>query len=255
MPIRIGAQLFTVRELLQTPEGIEKTLARIADIGYEYVQCSGFAFDAAWLRALCGRLGLKIRLTHVRPGDRILNDTQNVIAEHKTLGCPYVGVGGMGKGYGGYSGMDGVRQFIKDFTPAMKALHDAGMKFQYHNHSGEFERRGGSETIFDVLVNESDPTLMGLTLDTYWAQLGGVDVVDLIRRLKGRIDVCHYKDFAVAGGQPRMAAVGSGNMNWPGMIAAFEEAGLQYAFVEQDDCYGADPLEELTSSFQFLRIM
>jgi len=247
MSIPIGAQLYTLRKQLQTPKDIEKTLTRVAQIGYEYIQCSGFAFDAAWLRALCDRLGLKIRLTHTNAA-RILGDTQSVIAEHKLLGCPYVGLGGMG---GNYRGTQGARQFLADFAPAMQALHGAGLKFQYHNHSGEFERFG-DETVFDVLVNESDPALLGFTLDTYWAQHAGMDVAALVRRLRGRIDVCHYKDMAVVEGQPRFAAIGSGNMNWPGIIAAFEEIGTRYAFIEQDDCYGADPVEELAASYRYL---
>ena len=249
MSIPIGAQLYTLRNQLQTPEDIEQTLTRVADIGYEYIQCSGFPYEAVWLRALCDRLGLKIRLTHVRgPGNRILEDTQGVIEEHKILGCPYVGLGGMP---GEYRCADGPRRFLIDYRPAMEAFHAAGLKFQYHNHSFEFERFGG-ETLFDVLVNESDPALLGFTLDTYWAQHAGVDVADFIRRLKGRIDVCHYKDMAVVEGQPRFAAIGSGNMNWPGIVAAFEEIGTQYAFIEEDDCYGVDPVEELAASFRYL---
>jgi len=250
MSIPVGAQLYTLRRQLQTPEEIEKTLTQVAEIGYTYIQCSGFDFDAAWLRALCDRLGLKIRLTHVRgPGNRILDDTQGVIEEHKILGCPYVGVGGMSRDY--YCA-GGAQKFIDDYTPAMKAFAGAGLKFQYHNHSGEFERfGGGTETLFDEMIRRSDPALLGFTLDTYWAQHGGMDVADLIRRMKGRIDVCHYKDMAVVEGQPRFAAIGDGNLNWPAVIAAFEEAGCRYAFVELDDCYGKDPLDELAVSLRF----
>ena len=248
MSIKIGAQLYTLRNQLKTEKKIEKTLTSVAEIGYEYIQCSGFSYEAGSMRALCDRLNLKVRLTHTA-GDRILKDTQNVIAEHKILGCPYVGIGGVPREY---RRAGGAQKFIDDFTPAMKALGEAGLKFQYHNHAWEFIRFGG-ETFFSSLVKCSDPALMGFTLDTHWVQRGGVDVADLIRKLKGRIDVCHYKDFAVVDDkEPRFAAIGSGNMNWPGIIAAFEEAGCRYAFVEQDDCYGADPLDELAASFRFL---
>ena len=247
MPIPVGAQLYTLRNLMQTPEDIQATLTRVAAIGYKHIQLSGFAFEAESMRQLCDQLGLAVKLTHTA-ADRILEDTQAVIAEHKTLGCPYVGLGGMPWQY---RREGGARAFIQDFTPAMEALHAAGLKFQYHNHSFEFERFGG-ETIFDVLVKESDPALMGFTLDTYWVQHGGVDVADLIRKLRGRIDVCHYKDMTIVENQQRYAAVGCGNLNWPGILAAFEDIGTQYAFVEQDDCYGADPVEELRKSFAFL---
>jgi len=249
MSIPVGAQLYTLRRQMQTPKEIEETLTRVAEIGYTYIQCSGFEFDAPWLRALCDSLGLKIRLTHVRgPGNRILDDIQGVIEEHKILGCPYVGVGGMGAQY---RCAGGAQQFLKDYGPSMRALRDAGQKFQYHNHAWEFERFGG-ERFYDELVHESDPALLGFTLDTYWAQHGGMDVADLVRRMAGRIDVCHYKDYTVVDGRPRFAAIGDGNMNWPSLLAAFEEAGCKYAFIEQDDCYEKDPFDELARSWRFL---
>ena len=248
MAIPIGAQLYTVRDLMQTPAQIEDTLTKIAQIGYKYIQLSGFSYEAEPMKNLRNKLDLQVKLTHTPP-ERILNDTQAVIAEHKVLNCPYVGLGGMPAEY---RSAKGARKFLQDFSPAMKALHNAGLKFQYHNHSFEFERFDG-ETIFDVLVNESDPALLGFTLDTYWVQHGGLDVVELIRRLNGRIDVCHYKDMAIAnGGEQHYAAIGQGNMNWPAIIAAFEESGVQYAFVEQDDCYGIDPLKELAKSYVYL---
>ncbi|MDR2687837.1 MAG: sugar phosphate isomerase/epimerase [Oscillospiraceae bacterium] len=248
MSIPVGAQLYTLRRQMQNEKGIEKTLARVAEIGYTYIQCSGFKFEAERMKALCGGLGLKVRLTHTA-ADRILGDTASVIREHQVLGCPYVGLGGMG---GEYRSAKGARQFLKDYGPAMRAFREAGLKFQYHNHAWEFERFGG-ERFYDILVSESAPALLGFTLDTYWAQHGGMDVPALIRKMKGRIDVCHYKDYAVVDGQPRFAAIGDGNMNWPAVIAAFGEAGCRYAFVEQDDCYGKDPLEELAVSWNYLK--
>jgi len=247
MPIPVGAQLYTLRDQLQTQDDIKTTLTKVAQIGYEYIQCSGFAFDAAWMKALCDELSLSVKLTHTPP-ERILGDTESVIAEHLLLGCPFVGIGGMP---GEYRSAEGARKFLLDYTPAMRKFHAAGLKFMYHNHSFEFERTGG-ERVWDILVGESDPALLGFTLDTYWAQRGGLDVIDLIRKLRGRVDCVHYKDMAIVDGAQRFAAIGNGNMNWPGIIAAFEEAGTKYAFVEQDDCYGADPLEELTASYRYL---
>jgi len=246
MSIPVGAQLYTLRRQMQSLKEIEKTLTKVAGIGYEYIQCSGFKYDAAWMRALCDRLGLKVRLTH---GSDLLGGIEGVIRDHKILGCPYVGVGGMDKKY---RSAEGARQFLRDYRPAMEALREANLKFQYHNHSWEFARFGG-ERFYDVLVSESDPALMGFTVDTYWAHYAGMDVAALARGMKGRIDVCHYKDMLLAdNNEQRFAAIGDGNMNWEAIIPAFEEAGCRYAFVELDDCYGKDPVEELARSWRFL---
>ena len=37
----IGAQLYTLRDFLKTPDDVRKTFARVRDMGYEAVQCSG----------------------------------------------------------------------------------------------------------------------------------------------------------------------------------------------------------------------
>jgi len=244
--MQFGAQLYTLRDQMAADPAA--TLTHVAEIGYKHVQVSGFSYNASELKSLCDSLRLSIQLTHTPP-ERILNHTQAVIAEHHIMGCPYVGLGGMPHEY---RDADGARKFIKDFTPAMQAFADAGMKFQYHNHSFEFERFGG-ETIFDILLRESDPALLGFTLDTYWVQHGGLDVVQLIRRMAGRIDVCHLKDMAIVnGGMQVYAPVGHGNLNWPAILAAFEEIGTRFAFVEQDDCYDEEPLDELAKSFAFL---
>lgn len=48
--MKIGAQLFTVRDFCKNTDDFAKTLARIADIGYRYVQVSGTCeYDAEWL--------------------------------------------------------------------------------------------------------------------------------------------------------------------------------------------------------------
>ncbi|MCL2446744.1 MAG: sugar phosphate isomerase/epimerase [Oscillospiraceae bacterium] len=244
--MKLGVQLYTLRDQMNADPAA--TLARVAEIGYKHVQMSGFSYDASEIKSHCDSLGLQIQLTHTPP-ERILNGTQAVIAEHNIMNCPYVGLGGMP---GEYRCAGGAKQFIKDFTPAMQAFADAGLKFQYHNHSFEFQPFDGV-TMFDDLINHSDPALLGFTLDTYWVQHGGLDVVQCIRNMRGRIDVCHLKDMTIADNQQRYAPVGHGNMNWPPILAAFEEIGTQFAFVEQDDCYGEEPLNELAKSFSFLK--
>ncbi|MDR2525551.1 MAG: sugar phosphate isomerase/epimerase [Oscillospiraceae bacterium] len=246
--MEIGAQLYTVRDLMQSPEGVRATLERVAAIGYKHVQCSGFAFDAKELKAVCDSLGLGVRLTHTDPR-RIAADTDAVIAEHRLLGCRYVGVGCLP----GERTIAGARQFLADFTPAMRKLQAAGMKLQYHNHAFEFERQPEGDDIWGVLVNESDPALLGFTLDAFWMQYGGKTVPEHIRRLGDRIDVCHLKDMRLDGDCHLFAAVGDGVMDIPGIVEAFREIGAEYAFVEQDVCYDKQPLEELERSYRYLQ--
>ena len=80
--------------------------------------------------------------------------------------------------------------------------------------------------------------LMGFTLDTFWLQAAGCDVIDWLDRLKDRIPCVHLKDMTVSNRERRMAPVGEGNMNFKGIMKKLDEIGTtKYALVEQDTCY------------------
>ena len=73
--MKIGAQLFTVRESCTTLDDFAQTLDRVADIGYTTVQVSGTcAYEADWLAEQLKRTGLTCNLTHYNL-DRIRTET------------------------------------------------------------------------------------------------------------------------------------------------------------------------------------
>ena len=86
-----------------------------------------------------------------------------------------------------------------------------------------------------------DAPYINFTLDTYWIQYGGNDVVETIKKLKGRIECVHFKDYMIAvnaegkGFEPRFAPVGDGNINFARALEAAREAGAKYFLVEQDN--------------------
>ena len=124
----------------------------------------------------------------------------------------------------------------------------------YHNHNQEFAKRDGKVLLFHLCDAFSKEEL-GITLDCYWAQAGGADPADLIRTLSGRVECVHYKDMVYSSSDkaPRMAAVGEGNMNYRKIIKASLDAGVEFAFVEQDNCYGENPFDCLKRSYEYLK--
>ena len=101
--MRIGAQLYTVREYCKDLEGFGETLKKIADIGYEFVQVSGTCpYEADWLKKELDANGLRCVLTHTNPL-AIKDDTEKVIQDHKTFGSKLIGIGAMP---GGFQGAD-----------------------------------------------------------------------------------------------------------------------------------------------------
>ena len=61
------------------------------------------------------------------------------------------------------------------------------------------------------------------------------------------------KDMIPDGFTAKMAAVGSGNMNFAAILDTLKHNGVtEYALVEQDDCYGASPFDCLKSSLDYV---
>jgi len=244
MIMHIGAQLYTVREFTQTESDFNKTIKKVSEIGYRYIQVSAIGpIPAQTVADICLANNIRCVITHTAP-TRIVNETDAVIAEHITMGADYVGIGSMPTEYRGSA--DGAKRFIADYLPAAERFKSAGLQFMYHNHDFEFEKFD-NRLLFDMLA---DCPAFGFTLDTYWVQAGGGDPCVWLRKLSGRVDVIHLKDMLWKDGRQRMCEVMEGNLNWQGVTEAATESGVKYAMVEQDDCYGADPFECLRTSYE-----
>ncbi|RAK05461.1 sugar phosphate isomerase/epimerase [Halanaerobium saccharolyticum] len=249
--MKIAAQLYTVRDFTQTPAEIEKTLKKVKKIGYDAVQVSGFGpIEAVKLKELVDEIGLEICATHIS-FDRLKNDLDNVIKEHKLWNCKQVGLGIMPEEY--RSSADGIREFLQEIAPVAKKLKENELQFIYHNHNVEFANYG-DKTGMDILLEESDPDFFDFEIDTYWIQAGGADPAEWIKKVKNRMDVVHFKDMTVDGWDPQMAEVGEGNLNWPRIIKACSDNQVEWACVEQDVCQ-RDPFESLAISLQNLKAM
>lgn len=257
--MKIAAQLFTVHDFTKNLEDFEKSLKKVADIGYKYVQVSGTcAYEAGWLKEKLDKYGLKCCLTHISP-DKLLNETDLVIDEHNTFDCKYIGIGALPNIWDKAFPRDkAVSDFVNNYTSVAKKFKDAGKYFMYHNHHFEFERgKESGKLMIDRLISEIAPELMGFTVDTYWVQYGGMNVVNFIKNLKGRCPIVHFKDYAVDISDEtnpiHMSPCGSGNIDFKEVIKACEYAGTEFVCVEQDNCYGEDPFVCLEKSYKHLK--
>jgi len=93
-----------------------------------------------------------------------------------------------------------------------------------------------------------------MELDTYWVQAGGGEPTAWILKSKGRIPFLHLKDMTTIDRKPVMAEIGEGNLNWPGILSAAKEAGVEWYVVEQDVCQ-TDPFECIATSFKNIQAM
>jgi len=249
---KLTAQLYTVRDFVKTAEEFDVSMRKVREIGYTAVQVSGIGpIPHETVKATVDKYGLTICITHVA-FEYLQNDLAAAIAQHRLWECPNVAVGSMPAKYR-EAGEAGFKAFAKDATEVGRKLADAGFTFSYHNHSFEFVRFG-KRTGLDIIYEESDPRYLQAEIDTYWIQHGGGDPSAWIKRMKNRMPVVHFKDMVMHEGQQTMAEIGEGNLNWPGILAACEEAGVEWYAIEQDRCL-RDPFESLKISYDNLRAM
>lgn len=248
--MQVGAQLYTLRDFIQTEKDFARSMKKVAEIGYQTVQISGAGpIGIKKLKEICDEYGLKIALTHTDP-NRIVNDTEQVIEDHFIMDCDYIGIGAMPQKY---RDPEWYPYFAEDYREAARKIAAAGKLLMYHNHNFEFEKIGGV-TILEHLIHDFAPEEMGFTLDTYWVQAGGADIVKWIEHLKGRMPCVHLKDMAVKGMESKMAPVMEGSIDFAKVVPAFGAAGAKYLLVEQDVCEGS-PFACLKKSYENLKAL
>jgi len=247
--VHFGAQLYTLRAHTQTAADFDATLSRLAADGFHMVQISGAGpIAAADFDASMKRHGFTCCCTHV-PFDRLKNDLDQVMEEHRIFGCDVIGLGAIPPEFP--KDREGYLRFAQWMNRTGANLRENGFTFAYHNHHFEFERFGG-ETGMDLILGNTDPRYVQFIPDVYWLQYGGVSPVDWIVRQSGRIASCHLKDYCVVNDEIRYALLGDGNLDFPAITQALNAAGCATATIELDDCYGADPFEVLKKSLDYI---
>lgn len=247
MDKRIGAQLYTVRDLCQDLDGFKKTMKRIADIGYKTVQLSGIKCteDAEVLKSVFEENGLQVVATH-RPFANFADNIEGEIAFHKTLGCKVAGVGGFGLAM--RDSIEKTRETVKKCNEIHERLKAEGMSFGWHNHGAEFARLDdGKTSVMDIILEEGN---FDLILDAYWIAYVGIDPARFIKKVGERASILHLKDMRVLpDNKVEYAEIGEGNILWNEVLEAAEKS--KFAVIEQDICH-RDPVDCLETSYKYL---
>jgi len=249
---RIAAQLWTIREEIKTPEDFAASMKRLAGIGYGAVQPNWeVPFEtAAELKQVLDENNLVCCATHY-PADAYTTDLDAVIALHKTLGCRYAGVGGAPRE--ARAGGKATSAWARQMREVCTTLKENGMRFVYHNHHWEFARVE-ERNMMEILFEET-PAEFTFELDLYWVQAAGANPISWIRKCKGRCPVLHFKDMGIEDGQTADVPVGEGNLEWPRILEAAEEAGAEWYVVEEDHPAGGDGFACLETSLRNLNAL
>lgn len=254
MKPKTGIQLYTLRDYIQTPEEFDKTLSRLHDMGVYYVQISGIGdFSAEKQKEILDKYNMKVCVTH-KPVEKILGETERQISDHKTIGCDSIGLGMPPEKYRGDSGK--VRSLIKEINEITPLLKKSGMTFNYHNHAFEFFRLDDMAcTMMDLLLEETDPEYFRFIPDAAWMHYAGENPVDILKKMKGRISVLHFKDYIINEKRERhFVSLGQGVVNLEECYKAACELGVPYIVYEQDnDWTDNDPFRAAQESWAYLK--
>ena len=258
---RVAAQMFGFREYTKTLADAAKTMKRVKKIGYDYAQISGFPGDMAMadIRAVCEDAGVTPIGAHIGL-PQFRENEKKVIADCKTLGISYVAIPWLRAS--DQKTLADWKKLFREFEGYAKRFAAEGITVQYHNHDFEFQQFGvkkgkGGKAVLDMLY-ESTQRLQA-ELDLGWVARGGYNPVNWVRKVAGRMDQVHLKDWSIwydeadASRNWTFRALGEGAVYWPEAVKACKKAGVKDFIVEQDSQLATgDPFVEYGISRKYL---
>ena len=133
-----------------------------------------------------------------------------------------------------------------------------GLKYAYHNHNFEFRDLGGGKTGYEILLLETDPSLVKFEADCGWMRVAGRDPIDYLTRHGDRFAMLHIKDFrnitkpvttlgslmSHSPDMPTPTELGRGSIDLKPIVEAGLKAGVKHVFVEQEPPFNEVPAME-----------
>jgi len=255
---RIGLQMYTLRDFVKTPYDFKNTLRRVAEIGIENVQITppGF-FTIEETAKLLRDNGLKADSVFRSTG-KIVDGIEQAKRDAEILGTDVLRTDSIPNEM--RNDVDGYRRFAQQMNAEGRACKAAGLRYIYHFHAFEWINFGETRGI-DILLNETDPDAVMFQPDVFWLTNAGTEASVSLKMFKGRAFYMHVKDYAIRKLEGKIedvpfhfASVGTGNLNWPGIIASADEIGIERFVIEQDMCEG-DAFDAVKLSFDNLNKM
>ncbi|MRG48322.1 TIM barrel protein [Chitinophaga sp. SYP-B3965] len=249
----IGLQLWTLRKELTGD--VPDVIAKVAAAGYTDLETFGgggdfFRMKPAAFRKLLDDQGLVSSSGHYYyPPDETFDGLiKEFITAAGILQQKYIVIPAMPAEL--YKTVDGLKRGAAQLNRAGRLCREANLQLAYHNHAFEFATFG-SQTGYDILLAETDPTLVKMELDIYFAVQAGQDPIALFNKAPGRFALLHMKDMDKQ--NPDLnTEVGSGKIDFKNIFQHIRAAGVDRIFVEQED-FAMDPYQSLRKSADYVK--
>ena len=247
----IGIQLYTIRDMVA--KDLEGTLKILAEIGYNFIEAAGYSkgtfynYSPEEFKKLVQQSGLIPMSTH----SAVTAENAAIVAEDSIkAGMRYLVLPSLGQEY--RKDLDGYKRAAEEFNKIGEVCKSIGISFGYHNHAFEFEKMNGTVP-YDILLENTEPDLVLMQVDTYWMVYGGYDPLDYFKNYPGRFRLWHVKDMADDDSR-ESTEIGSGKLQFPAYFENAKTAGLEAVIVEQES-FKMDPVKSITKSYQYLKTL
>ena len=262
----IGLQTYSLgKELFKDVPGGLKNQKKY---GYTTLELAGYnngkinGVDMVEFNKMANDAGLTIISSHVNPPvweykkdnqDKISEFWKKTADDHAKIGCKYL----IQPGQPATRSTEEVAYVGEVFNEAGRIAKAAGLLFGYHNHDMEFAhvKPGGTASVFgrhfpgdiiyDLMLKNTDPSLVLFEMDVYWAVMGQQDPVEYMKKYPDRIRVLHIKDRAVLGQ--------SGLMNFEQIFKQAYANGIKDYFVELEGMRGGTQFEGVRDCCAYLK--
>jgi sugar phosphate isomerase/epimerase len=237
----LSLQLYSLKEeALADPVAM---LGMVSALGYQAVETAGdYEIGVVEWREHLKTNGLRLSGAHLLM-ERLESELPELAAFNAELGNFHLIVPVPPDG----EGMDRYHSCAERLNAVGQAARAHGCHLSYHNHHWEFEALEGGRLGIEILLEETDPALVGFQVDTAWALAGGGDVLGFLRRHRSRVSGLHAKEYRIASkDEPEM---GEGDVPFADIVSMALEDGWQLT-VEHEPGEGA--VEGVRTSARYL---
>jgi len=217
--MKVGVQFYSFKPEIDAG-GFDKALDLAARCGVEGVELfSLYDIPAITYRKALNEAGVVCYGTHnhLQP---LVKDLDHVMEYNYALGNPMVICHFLLPDERGTR--DKWLQVAEALNKAAAILKRNGFEFSYHNHDFEFGEVFDGECGLDILLNNTDPYLVGVELHIGQLEKFGIDQAEYVKKLGRRLKVLHVHTFGM-GGAPYDSA---------SAIRAAKELDVGWAVVE-----------------------
>ncbi|NEU09613.1 sugar phosphate isomerase/epimerase [Flavihumibacter sp. R14] len=261
---KLGIQLYSVRESME--KDLRGTLKQIAGFGYQEAETYGFNYgnnkyywglEPKQAKSLLDEVNLTTSSGHYDLDKFFQKGQSSALAKYvdeciegaNTLKQKYIVWPWLAPEY---RTIDEFKRLSTTLNIIGEQIKKGGLQLAYHNHDFEFINLNG-QLGFDILLQETDPSLVKLELDIYWATYRSPYTIhDLFMKQPGRFVVWHLKDMDLKN-HDLHTPVGDGTIDFQAIFKDAALSGVTNMFVEQGNNYVPDALSCMKKSAAYVK--